>query len=115
MTAVRTRRRRCGRGLRRCRSTLRTRRRSWGVWLGVVSVVDYLTTPQRPGLPGWDALDESVRWGPAEQLDPRDGLPASAPFELPRNDRDPLRSTIERLLVAVAPVETPAATPSPTR
>ena len=29
-----------------------------GVWLQIVSAVDYLTETHRPGLTVWDALDE---------------------------------------------------------
>jgi hypothetical protein len=78
-----------------------------GVWLDVVSAVDYLTTTRRPGLTVWDALDEAMRWWAEERVEPRDGFPPPAPFQLPWDDPDPLRSTIERLLSAVAPAETP--------
>jgi hypothetical protein len=73
------------------------------VWLEVVSAVDYLAAVHRPGFTVWDALDEAVRWWTAELLDPRHGFPDRRPGELPWHDPDPLRSTIEVLLGAVAP------------
>jgi hypothetical protein len=78
-----------------------------GVWLEVVSAVDYLAAAHRPGLTVWDAVDEAIRWWTMELLDPRAGFPPHHGVELPWCDPDPLRSTIERLLAAVAPASGP--------
>jgi hypothetical protein len=80
-----------------------------GVWLEAVAAVDYLTDTHRPGFTLWDALDEAIRWWTVEMLDPRDGFPARRAVELPWADPDPLRSSIEALLDAVPPAESPAA------
>jgi hypothetical protein len=81
-----------------------------GVWLEVVSAVDYLAAAHRPGFTVWDALDEAIRWWTAEHLDPRSGFSPHRVVDLPWHDPDPLRSTIERLLAAVAPADTPHGT-----
>jgi hypothetical protein len=78
------------------------------VWLEVVATVDYLSVTHRFGLTVWDALEEAIRWWTADRLD--DG---NAPTELPWDDPDPLRSTIERLLGAVAAVGTLDGAPLP--
>jgi hypothetical protein len=82
-----------------------------GEWLEVVSAVVYLTEMHRPGLTVWDALDEAIRWWTAELLDPRDGFAPAVRYELPWHDPDPLRSTLERLLAAVAPADAPGGHP----
>jgi hypothetical protein len=74
-----------------------------------MAAVDYLTDTHRPGFTLWDALDEAIRWWTVELLDPRDGFPARRAVELPWDDPDPLRSSIEALLDAVPPAESPAA------
>jgi len=84
-----------------------------GVWLEVVSAVDYLAAVHRPGFSVWDALDEAIRWWTAEHLDPRSGFSPHRVVDLPWHDPDPLRSTIERLLAAVAPADTPDGTTLP--
>jgi hypothetical protein len=83
------------------------------VWLEVVSAVDYLAAAHRPGLTVWDALDEAIRWWTAEHLEPRMGFSPNRVVDLPWHDPDPLRSTIERLLAAVAPADTPEGTTLP--
>jgi hypothetical protein len=83
------------------------------VWLEVVSAVDYLASVHRPGLTVWDALDEAVRWWTAEHLDPRAGFAPHRAVDLPWHDPDPLRSTLERLLAAVAPADTADGTTLP--
>ena len=76
------------------------------VWLEAFSAADYLAGAHRPGFTVWDALDEATRWWTAEFLDPRDGFPQLRTVELPWDDPDPLRSTIERLLAAVPTPDT---------
>ena len=84
-----------------------------GGWLEVVSAVDYLAAVHRPGLTVWDALDEAIRWWTAEHLDPRTGFSPHRVVDLPWHDPDPLRSTLERLLAAVLPADTPDGTTLP--
>lgn len=74
------------------------------VWLQVAAAVDYLSEGHRPGLTVWDALEEAVRWWIAAHLDPADGDDGAEPADLPWDDPDPLRTTLERLLTTVGPI-----------
>ena len=76
------------------------------VWLDVLGAVEYISETHRPGLSVWDALDEAIRWWGIDRLTPTDGFPDPVVSELPWNDPDALRSSIERLLAAVGPAGT---------
>ena len=76
------------------------------VWLDVLGAVDHISETHRPGLSVWDALEEAIRWWSIDRLAPSDGFPDPILSELPWNDPDPLRSSIERLLAAVGPAGT---------
>jgi hypothetical protein len=52
----------------------------------------------------WEAVEEAVRWWTIDCTTPTDDLPDAAFAELPWDDSDPLRSTLERLLGVAAPV-----------
>jgi hypothetical protein len=74
------------------------------VWLDVVAAVAYLSTTHRLGLTVWEAVEEAIRWWTIDYTTPTDDLPDAAFAELPWDDPDPLRSTLERLLGVAAPV-----------
>jgi hypothetical protein len=74
------------------------------VWLDVVAAVDYLSATHRLGLTVWHAVEEALRWWTFDYDTPTDDLPDAAFGELPWDDPDPLRSTLERLLIVVAPL-----------
>jgi hypothetical protein len=74
------------------------------VWLDVVAAVDYLSAAHRLGLTVWEAVEEAIRWWTIDYTTPADDLPDMAFAELPWDDPDPLRSTLERLLGAAAPL-----------
>jgi hypothetical protein len=74
------------------------------VWLDVVAAVDYLSSTHRLGFAIWEAVEEAIRWWTIDYTTPTDDLPDAAFAELPWDDPDPLRSTLERLLGAAAPV-----------
>ena len=76
------------------------------VWLDVLGAVDYISETHRPGLSVWDALEEGIRFWSIDRLAPNDGFPDPTLHELPWNDPDPLRSSIERLFAAVGPAGT---------
>ncbi len=76
------------------------------VWLDVVGAVDYLSVTHRLGLTVWEAVEEAVRWWTVDCVTPVDDLPDAVFAELPWDDPDPLRSTLERLLGAAAPIGT---------
>lgn len=76
------------------------------VWPDVLGAVEYISETHRPGLSVWDALEEAIRWWSIDRLAPSDGFPDPLLSELPWNDPDPLRSSIERLLAAVGPAGT---------
>ena len=76
------------------------------VWLNVLGAVEYISETHRPGLSVWDALEEAIRWWSIDRLAPSDGFPDPVLSELPWNDPDPLRSSIERLLASVGPAGT---------
>ena len=69
-------------------------------WCSVVAAVGYLAATTRPALTVWDALEEAVRWWTTEWTAP--GLDPSG--AMPWNDTDPLRTTLDQLLTAVAAV-----------
>jgi hypothetical protein len=75
-----------------------------GVWLDVVAAVDYLSATHRLGLTVWEAVEEAIRWWTFDYITPTDDLSDAAFAELPWDDPDPLRSTLERLLGLAAPV-----------
>jgi hypothetical protein len=74
------------------------------VWLDVVAAVDYLSTTHRLGFTVWEAAEEAIRWWTIDYTTPTDDLPDAAFAELPWDDPDPLRSTLERLLGVAAPL-----------
>jgi hypothetical protein len=74
------------------------------VWMEVVAAVDYLSATHRLGFTVWDAVEEAIRWWTVDYVTPTDDLPDAAFAELPWDDPDPLRSTLERLLGAAAPL-----------
>jgi hypothetical protein len=74
------------------------------VWLDVAAAVDYLSTTHRLGLTMCEAIEEAIRWWTIDYTTPTDELPDAAFAELPWDDPDPLRSTLERLLGVAAPV-----------
>jgi hypothetical protein len=74
------------------------------VWLNVAAAVDYLSATHRLGLTVWQAVEEAIRWWSVDYDAPTDDLPDAAFAELPWDDPDPLRSTLERLLDVVAPI-----------
>ena len=74
-------------------------------WLDVVAAVDFLASTHRPGLTVWDALEEAIRWWTAARLDPANDFPSGTAVELPWSDPDPLRTTLERLVGVVGPVQ----------
>ena len=76
------------------------------VWVDVLGAVAYISLTHRPGLSVWDALEEAIRWWSIDRLGPSEGFPDPILSELPWNDPDPLRSSIERLLAAVGPAGT---------
>ena len=76
------------------------------VWLDVLAAVEYVSDTHQPGLSVWDALEEAIRWWSIDRLAASDGFPDPILSELPWNDPDPLRSSIERLLAAVGPAGT---------
>ena len=69
-------------------------------WLQLIAATDYLADLERPGLTVADGIEEALRWWTDVYLDPDDG-PNHAPPEVPWDDPDPLRTTVERLLSAV--------------
>lgn len=71
------------------------------VWLEVVAAVDFLGEHHRPGLTVWSALEEAVRWWAADFVAPPGDSAVAVPADLPWNDPDPLRSSMERLLATV--------------
>jgi hypothetical protein len=73
-------------------------------WLDVAAAVDYLRATHRLGLTVWHAVEEAIRWWTADYDTRTDDLPDAAFAELPWDDPDPLRSTLERLLAVVAPI-----------
>jgi hypothetical protein len=81
----------------------RPERRDAEVWLDVVAAVDYLSTTHRLGFTVWEAVEEAIRWWTIDYTTPTDDLADAAFAELPWDDPDPLRSTLERLLGVVAP------------
>ena len=85
-----------------------------GVWLDVVAAIDYLSIHHRLGLTVWEALEEAIRWWTTDRLTPTDDLPDPAFAELPWDDPDPLRSSLERLLATAAPAGTIDGKPLPT-
>jgi hypothetical protein len=70
----------------------------------VVAAVDYLSATHGLGLTVWQAVEEAIRWWSVDYDAPTDNLPDAAFAELPWDDPDPLRSTLERLLDVVAPL-----------
>lgn len=79
------------------------------VWIQVVGAVDYLRVTHRLGLTVWGALDEACRWWCADR---RLGEPpASIPTDLPWDDPDPLRSSLEELLSTAEPAGTATGSP----
>lgn len=84
-----------------------------GVWLEVVSAVDYLGCGHRPGFTVYDALEESLRWYTAYLVaGDDDTLAAAAAAELPWDDPDPLRTALERLVLHHPPATDDAETTS---
>ena len=73
-------------------------------WLDTVAAIDYLGATHRLGLTVWDALEEAIRWWTADSVDPPDSRPVAPISDLPWDDPDPLRSTLERLLRSAAPI-----------
>ena len=73
------------------------------VWLDAASAVAYLAELARPGLTVWDAVEEALRWWTNQRLAPPDKDPGDGLVELPWDDPDPLRTTIEQLFAAVPP------------
>lgn len=67
-------------------------------WRSVAAAVDYLAATTRPALTVWDALEEAVRWWTNEWTSP--GIDPST--AMPWNDPDPLRTSLDQLLTAVA-------------
>jgi hypothetical protein len=77
-----------------------------GVWLDVVAAVDHLSVTDRLGLTVWEAVEEAVRWWTADRLIPPGDIDHVGYAELPWDDPDPLRSTLERLLAVASPAGT---------
>jgi hypothetical protein len=77
-----------------------------GVWLDVVAAVDYLSVTDRLGLTVWEAVEEAVRWWTADRLSPPGDIGRVGYAELPWEDPDPFRSTLERLLAVASPAGT---------
>ena len=77
-----------------------------GVWLEVVAAVDHLCVTTRFGFTVWDALEEALRWWTAVRLAPAAGTEHAGVVELPWDDPDPLRSTLERVFAVVGSVGT---------
>jgi hypothetical protein len=75
------------------------------VWLDLVAAVDHLSVTDRLGLTVWDAVEEAARWWTADRLNPT-GPSRGSEAELPWDDPDPLRSTLERLLTVASPAGT---------
>jgi hypothetical protein len=69
--------------------------------LEVLGAVDYLADGHRPELSVWDALEEALRWWVAAHLSPDDSVAVIK--ELPWDDPDPLRTSIESALATVGP------------
>jgi hypothetical protein len=74
------------------------------VVVDVVAAVEYLSGSHRLGLDEWGAIEEAARWWTVDNAQPNDDLPVAALAETPWSDPDPLRSTLERLLSAAAPL-----------
>ena len=81
-------------------------------WLDVVAAVDYLAATHRPGFAVWDAIEEAVRWWTSARLDPEGDFSSSA-VELPWNDPDPLRTSLERMVEVVGPIQSMDGLPIP--
>lgn len=73
-------------------------------WLEVIAAVDYLDATHRPGLTVWDAVEEAVRWWTATLLDSSTNCFLAAANHLPWKDPDQLRTSLERVLEAAAPI-----------
>lgn len=74
------------------------------VWIQVVAAVDYLSVTHRLGLTLWAALDEACRWWCAGRRAADRPEPIST--DLPWDDPDPLRSSLEELLATAEPAGT---------
>ena len=71
-------------------------------WLQLVAAASYLADLERPGFTVADAIEEALlRWTDA-YLEPIDPISHERP-EVPWDDPDPLRTTLERLLATVPP------------
>ena len=82
------------------RSVVDEQQHSSDTWRAVAAAVDYLAATTRPALTVWDALEEAVRWWSNEWTSP--GIDPST--AMPWNDPDPLRTSLDQLLTAVAAV-----------
>src|SRR4051812_44940249 len=77
-----------------------------GVWLDVVAAVDHLSATDRLGLTVWEAVEEAIRWWTADRVPPPGDIHRVGNAELPWDDPDPFRSTLERLLAVASPAGT---------
>ena len=71
-------------------------------WLDVVSAVDHLAAGDRYGLTVGDAIEEAIRWWTTSQRSDDDPLDSDRATRLPWDDPDPLRTTLEHLVLHLA-------------
>jgi hypothetical protein len=74
------------------------------IWAQTIAATSYLADGSRPGLSVWDALEEAVRWWTAAMAS--DGE-TTDPDDLPWNDPDPLRTSLDDLMLRVGPAGAP--------
>lgn len=71
-------------------------------WLQLIAASSYLADLERPGFTVADAIEEALRRWTDAYLEPIDPTSPERP-QVPWDDPDPLRTTLERLLATVPP------------
>lgn len=71
-------------------------------WLQLIAASSYLADLERPGFAVADAIEEALRRWTDAYLEPIDPTSPERP-QVPWDDPDPLRTTLERLLAIVPP------------
>lgn len=71
-------------------------------WLQLIAASSYLADLERPGFTVADAIEEALRRWTDAYLEPIDPPSHERP-QVPWDDPDPLRTTLERLLATVPP------------
>ena len=71
-------------------------------WLQLIAAASYLADLERPGFTVADAIEEALRRWTDAYLEPIEPTSPERP-QVPWDDPDPLRTTLERLLATVPP------------